>query len=62
MLIDCNRSPSLKGIDLPKLPTDALPKRGGLLPVLDAFVNTHPHNDHLCGLDEIGKVVRVSSV
>ncbi len=52
MLIDCNRSASLKGIDLTKLLGDALPKNGAGRPLLDVFTNTHPHSDHIGGLDE----------
>lgn len=62
MLIDCNRGVSLKGIDLAKLLADALPKDANGRPVLDVFVNTHPHNDHLCGLEEVRKAVHIKNV
>jgi competence protein ComEC len=62
MLIDCNRGVSLKGIDVAKLLTDALPKDADGRPVLDVFANTHPHNDHLCGIEEVRKAVHVRDV
>lgn len=63
MLIDCNRGRSLNGIDLPKFLTDALPRRTAAgRPLLDVFANTHPHNDHLCGLDDVSKAVDVAAV
>jgi len=62
MLVDSNRGVSLKGIDLPKFLTDLLPKNASGRPVLDVYTNTHPHNDHLCGLEEIGKAVHIEDV
>jgi beta-lactamase superfamily II metal-dependent hydrolase len=62
MLIDCNRCASLKGIDLSKFLCDVLPKNNESRPVLDVFVNTHPHSDHLGGLDEIRKAIDIGAV
>jgi competence protein ComEC len=62
MLIDSNRGTSLKGIDLPKLLGDVLPKNSESKPVLDVFANTHPHSDHLGGLEDIRKTVHVGAV
>lgn len=63
MLIDCNRGPSLGGIDLAKFLADALPRPTlSSRPRLDVFANTHPHNDHLCGLDHVSKAVDVGAV
>jgi len=62
MLVDCNRGAALKGIDLPKLLVDVLPKNSAGRAVLDVFANTHPHSDHLGGLDDIRKAVQVGAV
>lgn len=62
MLIDSNRGAALKGIDLPKLLRDALPKNGDGRPFLDVFANTHPHSDHIGGLEEIRDAVHVGAV
>jgi competence protein ComEC len=62
MLIDCNRGVSPKGIDLTKLLADVLPKNSSGRPLLDVFTNTHPHNDHLCGLEAVRKAVRIGDV
>lgn len=65
MLIDCNRAPSLGGIDLVAFLDDVLghddPRANGQ-PFLDVFINTHPHNDHLCGIDRIRDSVFVNEV
>jgi competence protein ComEC len=62
MLIDCNRAEELKGVCLPKLLKDVLPKDGKGKPLLDVFVNTHPHTDHLGGLPEIDGDVTIDAV
>jgi beta-lactamase superfamily II metal-dependent hydrolase len=62
MLIDSNRGASLKGIDLTKLLADVLPKNGDGRPFLDVFTNTHPHSDHIGGLDDVRKAVDVGAV
>jgi beta-lactamase superfamily II metal-dependent hydrolase len=65
MLIDCNRAPSLGGVDLVAFLDDVLgrddPRANGQ-PFLDVFVNTHPHNDHLGGIDKIRDSVFVNEV
>lgn len=58
LLVDCNRSESLKGIDAAAFLVDTLGKDRPL----DAFANTHPHKDHLCGLAEIAEAVTIKSV
>lgn len=62
MLIDCNRAESLGGVNLPKFLADVLAKNSDGKPVLDVFLNTHPHSDHLGGLDEIRESVHVGAV
>lgn len=44
LLVDINRDEKNGGINVPRMMSDLLKKEGGRL---DAFVNTHPHNDHL---------------
>lgn len=58
LLVDCNRSEGLKGIDVAAFLVDTLGKDKPL----HAFANTHPHNDHLCGLAEIASAVTINSV
>lgn len=60
-LTDINRDAKCSGLDVVKLLEDLLPKVDGK-PVLDLFINTHPHNDHLCGLDELQKRIAVREV
>src|SRR5690349_11546791 len=60
-LTDINRDSKCGGLDVVKLLEDLLPKVGGK-PTLDVFINTHPHNDHLCGLDELQKRIAVRQV
>jgi competence protein ComEC len=62
MLIDCNLGASLKGINVPTFLKDILPSSVSGLPLLDVFVNTHPHSDHLGGLDEVCRTVQVGAV
>lgn len=61
LLVDCNEALSLGGVDLPKLLQD-LPTREGTRPRLDVFANTHPHNDHLCGVARIEEAVSLKGV
>ncbi|WP_346835947.1 ComEC/Rec2 family competence protein [Paenibacillus polymyxa] len=56
MLIDCNVDKKAEGIDLVPLLKDLLDDG------LDAFVNTHPHKDHLCGLDCISEEIDIREV
>ncbi|MCW5829566.1 MAG: MBL fold metallo-hydrolase [Deltaproteobacteria bacterium] len=62
MLVDCNYSPSLNGIDLPCFLADTLPKNSKGRPVLDLFVNTHPHSDHLGGLKALRQAIEIQNV
>ncbi len=63
VLVDCNRSETHGGIDLARLLQDLLPKASdGELRRLDYFINTHPHKDHLGGLDSIREVADVANV
>jgi beta-lactamase superfamily II metal-dependent hydrolase len=57
LLVDINLDSKSDGIDVPKLVKDLL--GGG---DLDVFVNTHPHNDHLCGLSELSEEIDIQNV
>jgi phosphoribosyl 1,2-cyclic phosphodiesterase len=57
LLVDSNIDEGAGGIDLAEMLTDLLPEKK-----LCAFVNTHPHSDHLKGLDEIQEVVTIVNV
>jgi hypothetical protein len=46
-----------KGVDVPQLVKDLMNGQD-----VEAFVNTHPHNDHLCGTTELSKAVTISNV
>jgi competence protein ComEC len=62
ILIDCNRAPKLGGIDLPKLLKDLPTKCQDGSPRLDLFANTHPHNDHVCGIGDIHKATYIEEL
>lgn len=62
MLVDCNRAPKLGGIDLPKLLQNLPTKRDDGSARLDVFVNTHPHNDHVCGVGDIHDATHIEQV
>lgn len=57
LLIDSNLDSTNGGIDVPALMKDLLSDGK-----LHAFVNTHPHDDHLKGVKEVGKAVDVERV
>jgi len=57
LLIDINLDKKNGGIDVPALVADLVGEQG-----LYAFVNTHPHVDHLSGAEELSKLVSVGSV
>jgi beta-lactamase superfamily II metal-dependent hydrolase len=57
LLIDCNLDKTNGGIDVPALVKDLLSGDD-----LHAFVNTHPHDDHLRGVKEISSAVTVANV
>jgi beta-lactamase superfamily II metal-dependent hydrolase len=61
-LVDINRNQSCGGLDVVGLLEDLLPRGTDGKPVLDVFINTHPHNDHLCGVDELSDRVTVGEV
>jgi beta-lactamase superfamily II metal-dependent hydrolase len=57
LLVDCNLDKKNGGIDVPKMLADLLPDKD-----IYAFVNTHPHDDHLCGVVEIRENFDVEQV
>ena len=57
LLVDINQDEKGEGIDVPKLMTDLLD--GG---DLDVFINSHPHNDHLCGIKQLADAVTIREV
>lgn len=57
VLVDTNLDKGANGIDVPKLVKDLLGEDS-----LYAFVNTHPHDDHLCGIKELDEAVTISQV
>ncbi len=63
-LIDCNLSQKLDAIAVHKLLADLLEdgryEKGK--PVLDYFVNTHPHQDHTSGIKQISEVCHIKNV
>jgi len=56
LLVDINLHMDI-GIDVPALMTDLVGDTG-----LDVFVNTHPHNDHLCGVTELSDALTIREV
>lgn len=57
LLVDSNLDRKASGIDVPKLLKDLLNGDS-----LHAFVNTHPHDDHLTGIKELSETVTISEV
>ncbi len=57
ILVDSNLDRGARGIDVPRLMKDLLGEMS-----LYAFVNTHPHDDHLCGIKELDEAVTISQV
>ncbi len=57
LLVDTNLDHKVAGIDIPRLMSDLLDGQS-----LDAFVNTHPHDDHLCGTRELADAVDIRHV
>jgi len=57
LLIDINVDTANGGIDVAQLMSDLVGEQG-----LEAFVNTHPHDDHLRGLAELSKEVSIGQV
>jgi competence protein ComEC len=61
VLVDINDGTPQGGTDVIAVLKDLLPRVDGK-PVLDVFVNTHPHRDHLCGLGRLRQDVVVREV
>jgi len=59
LLIDINLDGERGGIDVPRLMSALLEDEDGRL---GAFVNTHPHGDHLSGILELSDAVRIDEV
>lgn len=57
LLVDINHDEERGGIDVPRLMQDLLDGAP-----LDVFVNSHPHNDHLCGLDKLREAVAIDAI
>lgn len=57
IVVDSNLDTGAGGIDVPKLMKDLLGESS-----LHAFVNTHPHDDHLAGIKELDEAVTISQV
>ena len=57
LLSDINLHEKGEGIDVPKLMVDLLDGAG-----LDVFANSHPHNDHLCGITQLSDAMTIRSV
>jgi competence protein ComEC len=57
VLIDINFDRKNGGIDVVRLMTDLLNGAS-----LEAFANTHPHDDHLCGTQELSDAVDIKAV
>lgn len=58
LVVDINLDRKRGGIDVPKLMKDLLDKGEDV----EAFVNTHPHSDHLCGTTELDEAVTIKNV
>ena len=57
LLVDINLDEKNGGIDVPRLIHDLLRETG-----LDAFANTHPHDDHLRGIAQLAEGFRIGEV
>src|SRR5207249_1387426 len=57
LLVDINMGRKNGGIDVPRLVKDLLGEQS-----LTAFVNTHPHDDHVCGVDTLADTVTIDEV
>ena len=56
-VVDINLDSKRGGTDVPTLVKDLLDGQD-----LTAFVNTHPHDDHLCGTQELSDAVEITEV
>jgi beta-lactamase superfamily II metal-dependent hydrolase len=61
VLVDINFDATRGGTDVVALLEAVLPQTDGK-PTLDYFINTHPHNDHIGGIAELRKRIRVKNV
>ncbi len=57
LLVDINLDSANGGVNVPLLMADLL-ENGSL----DVFINTHPHDDHLCGITELWDKVKIDAV
>lgn len=57
MLVDCHLGEELGGVNLPDMLSDLLDETENLI-----YVNTHPHNDHLSGIEKINESVNISEI
>ncbi len=57
LLVDINMDGGRGGLDVPRLVKDLVGNAG-----LDVFVNSHPHNDHLCGVRLLADAVPIEEV
>ncbi|MFL5614068.1 MAG: ComEC/Rec2 family competence protein [Gemmatimonadaceae bacterium] len=62
VMVDINLDRKRGGTDVIRVLEDILPRDDDGKPTLDLFINTHPHNDHICGLEEVNKRIRVMEV
>lgn len=57
LVVDINLDRKNGGIDVPRLVEELMDGQE-----VEAFVNTHPHNDHLCGTAELSDAVTINNV
>jgi beta-lactamase superfamily II metal-dependent hydrolase len=57
LLVDTNLDRKVAGVDIPAMMADLLDGQA-----LQAFVNTHPHDDHLCGTGELADLLDIKEV
>lgn len=57
LLVDSNLDRKANGLDIPRMMKDLLAGDS-----LYAFVNTHPHDDHLTGIKELAQAVTIAEV
>lgn len=56
-VVDINLDRCNGGIDVPRLVTDVAESKR-----IHAFLNTHPHDDHLCGVRELSDAVEIGMI
>jgi beta-lactamase superfamily II metal-dependent hydrolase len=59
LVVDIHTDAKNSGINVPRLVKDLIE---GETDSIRAFVNTHPHNDHLCGVSELSDSVTIDEV